>query len=245
MPSKKRIPDWKEEFKQRNRRAVRARSAYEANPPTFEERETELLKCLAHYDLDIEERPEPKHRGTASTDEGDSLSMRAKSIVSKLLPRRGVNKGAILRWMRERFPGICWHEINPALNALVHKGRVVAVCGPSPATVRPQRLPEILRAGRYWFLTIGAGKPDSNTAGELPLLSSVASAVYDILIKLPPHRGLPGPAILTALEESKIFIEQSSLTSRIIPELKPYGIENVHRKGYRIPKSKRPPTDAA
>lgn len=45
---------------------------------------------------------------------------------------------------------------------------------------------------------------------------------------------------LKTLKRQGIHTETSTLTSRIIPELKPFGIESSPRKGYRIPKSKRP-----
>lgn len=81
---------------------------------------------------------------------------------------------------------------------------------------------------------------DAMHVATQPALSEHAAAVYDVLIALPVHRALTGPKILNALKRRSIYVEQSTLTSRIIPELKPYGIENAPRKGYRIRPDNRP-----
>lgn len=83
-------------------------------------------------------------------------------------------------------------------------------------------------------------KPATHPSSDLPVLSPAAAAVYEILLEVPPHRGMTGPKLLDALEKRGVYTEQSTLTSRIIPELKAYGVEGVPRKGYRIPLSKRP-----
>lgn len=76
--------------------------------------------------------------------------------------------------------------------------------------------------------------------GDLPVLSPAAATAYEVLLELPSHRGLVGPELVTALKSKGVHIEQSTLTSRIVPELKAYGLETAPRKGYRIPASKRP-----
>ncbi|QDV90619.1 hypothetical protein RAS2_16990 [Phycisphaerae bacterium RAS2] len=68
----------------------------------------------------------------------------------------------------------------------------------------------------------------------LPGLSVNAAEVYELLIELPLYRCLTGPEIVEKLREKRIYISEESLRSRIIAELKPYGIENAPRKGYRI-----------
>jgi len=73
-----------------------------------------------------------------------------------------------------------------------------------------------------------------------PALSAHAAAVYEILLEQPTYRSMTGPELIKALENRNIFTEQSTLTSRIVPELKPYGVENKPRIGYRIPEEKRP-----
>jgi len=75
---------------------------------------------------------------------------------------------------------------------------------------------------------------------DKPILSGAAAAAYEILLEQPPYRGLTGPELLLAMDERGCPTDQSSLTSRIIPELRPYGVENVPRKGYRIPTGRRP-----
>jgi len=83
------------------------------------------------------------------------------------------------------------------------------------------------------------------TADDLPILSEAAACVYEILLAQPPHRGLTGPELLKKMDAKECCIDQSSLTGRIIPALKPYGVENAPRKGYRIPASKRPNRNVA
>ncbi len=75
---------------------------------------------------------------------------------------------------------------------------------------------------------------------DLPVLSDSAAIAYEILLELEPYKGLKGTELLQVMDNRGYPTDQSSLTSRIIPELKPYGVENVPRKGYRIPESKRP-----
>ena len=73
---------------------------------------------------------------------------------------------------------------------------------------------------------------------ELELLSANAAAVYELLKALPQYRGMKGQEILKALENQKqpIFIDQSTLTKNIIPELRPYGVRNKRGAGYYISK---------
>ncbi len=51
---------------------------------------------------------------------------------------------------------------------------------------------------------------------------------------------MTGPEILDALVEQDVIIDQSTLTQKIIPELKPYGLRNKPRVGYHIPAAERP-----
>lgn len=74
-----------------------------------------------------------------------------------------------------------------------------------------------------------------------PILSIHASAIYKLLLSQPTHAGMTGAMILTVLSKDGIIIDPGSLTSRYLPELKPYGLENKKRIGYRIPESRRPP----
>ncbi len=99
------------------------------------------------------------------------------------------------------------------------------------------------RLAARWGDRKSASTPSAPVAqgeADLPILSPKASAVYEILLAQPTHRGLTGPMILDALQKTNLYIDESALTSRYIPELKPYGIENAPRKGYRIPADKRP-----
>ena len=69
-------------------------------------------------------------------------------------------------------------------------------------------------------------------------LSANAAAVYELLKDLPEHRAMKGREILKAFENQKPpkFIDQSTLTKNIIPELRPYGVINKRGAGYYISK---------
>jgi len=73
---------------------------------------------------------------------------------------------------------------------------------------------------------------------KLKPLSANAAAVYELLKDLPEHRAMKGGEILKALENQKPhkFIDQSTLTKNIIPELRPYGVTNKRGAGYYIRK---------
>jgi len=94
------------------------------------------------------------------------------------------------------------------------------------------------------YRAMGLPEPPGGKKGDdgpaLPILSDAAAGVYEILIAQPFYQGMTGPQLLDALLARGINIEQSTLTSRIIPELEPYGVENAPRKGYRIPENRRP-----
>lgn len=86
-----------------------------------------------------------------------------------------------------------------------------------------------------------ADKKQASSDVREPLGHS-AAAVYEELLKLPVHRGLTGPDLLDALSkrDPPVLIDQSTLTSRLVPELRPYGIENKPRVGYYIRSDARP-----
>jgi len=67
-------------------------------------------------------------------------------------------------------------------------------------------------------------------------LSAKACAVLELLKALPAHRGMTGPEILDALMKRNppMLCDQSTLTRRIIPKLKPYGVKNKRGAGYYI-----------
>lgn len=73
-------------------------------------------------------------------------------------------------------------------------------------------------------------------AVQLPPLSPKAAAVRKVLLGLPPDGAMPGPKLLRALGDQtpRVTLSESELTSRIVPELKPWGIENKPRVGYYI-----------
>ncbi len=71
-------------------------------------------------------------------------------------------------------------------------------------------------------------------------LSEKAAIALEILLELPPHRGLTGPKLLEALAARGVASDQSTLTRWIVPALKPYGIAHKPKIGYFIPVNKRP-----
>lgn len=69
-------------------------------------------------------------------------------------------------------------------------------------------------------------------------LSNSANAVLDLLKQLKPNHALTGPEILKELDKQNIFIDLSTLTSRIMHILKKsYGVKNTPRIGYYIPRT--------
>ena len=72
-------------------------------------------------------------------------------------------------------------------------------------------------------------------------LTDKAAAVLELLKALPADRGMKGPDILAALEERKprMIFDQSTLTKRVIPQLKRYGVTNRRGVGYYIDPSMR------
>jgi hypothetical protein len=80
-------------------------------------------------------------------------------------------------------------------------------------------------------------KKQDKTATLEPL-SYKAAAVLTLLENLPVGRALTGKKILGELDKQNIFIDQGTLTKRIIPALKPYGVKNKPRIGYYLDRCK-------
>ncbi|HEV3005311.1 MAG TPA: hypothetical protein VGX78_12670 [Pirellulales bacterium] len=99
------------------------------------------------------------------------------------------------------------------------------------------------KAQRQWFdhlaADVGKGHDEAN---DLPTLSPTASAWYEILLELAPHRGMTAPKSLDEIgrRDRRLVVDASTLRGRIKAELVPYGIENKPRIGYRIKPSRRP-----
>lgn len=79
---------------------------------------------------------------------------------------------------------------------------------------------------------------DLRSHGRAPL-SENAAAAYEILSRLPLHRALKGSELVDAMHGHAVYIDESTLRSRIIPELKRWGVENTPRVGYFIPEAAR------
>lgn len=74
---------------------------------------------------------------------------------------------------------------------------------------------------------------------QRPPLPDNYMAVLELLENLPERKGLTGKQILQALDEKKIYIDQSTLTKGIIPRLRDngYGVKNKRNgAGYYIVK---------
>lgn len=78
--------------------------------------------------------------------------------------------------------------------------------------------------------------------GHLPPLSPVAASVYELLLEIPPYCAATGRKIVDELNrrDPQLLIDESTFRSRIVRELRPYGLENLPRIGYRIRPDKRP-----
>ena len=75
----------------------------------------------------------------------------------------------------------------------------------------------------------------------LPTLSKKAAVALEILRNLPPEQALTGPRLIDALSDHDdgVDTDQATLTGRIIPALRPYGVENIPRLGYRVAPHRR------
>jgi hypothetical protein len=93
------------------------------------------------------------------------------------------------------------------------------------------------------FLAVEIARQLGKTGQALPPLSDNAATAYEILLELPLYRALTAPRMIEKLREKGVHISQSDFTSRIVPELKAYGIDNAPRKGYFIPTSRRPKSE--
>lgn len=70
-------------------------------------------------------------------------------------------------------------------------------------------------------------------------LSKNAEIVYNILTALPSHKALTAPEILDEVaNRHKKYWDEKELYDRIFPQLKPWGLTNKPRVGYRIEKEK-------
>lgn len=74
---------------------------------------------------------------------------------------------------------------------------------------------------------------------DLPALSANASLVYELLLALPGHRAMTGPAIVkTIFDQQRVNLDESTLRKSIVPALEPYGLEHSPKIGYRIKPSR-------
>jgi hypothetical protein len=78
-----------------------------------------------------------------------------------------------------------------------------------------------------------AGTPDEQNNRRRPPLADDAKAVLEILEALPERDGLQGKELLIKVEKEKnVVIRHDELTKRIIPKLRPYGVDNEPGAGY-------------
>jgi hypothetical protein len=77
-------------------------------------------------------------------------------------------------------------------------------------------------------------------------LSPAALVVREILLSLPPERAMTGKQIVDEVNRrasrspNGTWLLQQTLTTRIVPALKPYGLRNAARIGYFFPMECRP-----
>lgn len=82
----------------------------------------------------------------------------------------------------------------------------------------------------------------AESPSDLPILSETAAKTRELLLEQPDDRGLTAPKIVDALAKRDVYTDDSTLRTRYLPELKPYGLEHKKRIGYRIRPSARPST---
>jgi hypothetical protein len=77
----------------------------------------------------------------------------------------------------------------------------------------------------------------SENPKDNPPLSQKTLAVLKLLKTIPEGEAMTGPKILETLDKKNIYIDQSTLTKIIIPELRLYyGVKNRRRIGYYLRK---------
>jgi hypothetical protein len=69
-----------------------------------------------------------------------------------------------------------------------------------------------------------------------PKLTPAAAMAYEILKGLPEHKGLTSPMLIVEMDKKGHIADQSTLTTHILPQLRPYGLRNERRRGYYIEK---------
>jgi len=73
--------------------------------------------------------------------------------------------------------------------------------------------------------------------GKAEPLSKNAEIVYDLLVKLPPHKALTVPEILDIVNEKhEKAWDEKELYERVFPQLRQWGLNNKPRIGYWIVK---------
>lgn len=247
-----RFVGWQKDDKDREAQyqiARRAREQYERSRPTTKELEACVRQHLHHMQ-------ENQHRRIDGIE--DPVERREVELLARLTENNETRCGdtveGIIAVVQETFPGTPWERARSIIDKLEQNGQIytdakqsgrwkqpivrlkLKTITPPPAAARTEPPEEDLPPARH---SPSGGTNEVTRPNDRPALSENATAVYEILLALPTYQAMTGARLLDALHKRDVYIEQSTLTSRIIPELKPYGIENCQRKGYRIPLSKR------
>ena len=147
-----------------------------------------------------------------------------------------------------RYHGV---EGETVVSQVERDGRVVSVQATGPGPYMDETddpLLSALMAARDVFGDTLADRPVDDDAVEalanrfpLPPLSKKAAVALEILRRLPPEQALTGPRLIDALSDHDdgVDTDQATLTGRIIPALRPYGVENIPRLGYRVAPHRR------
>lgn len=104
----------------------------------------------------------------------------------------------------------------------------------APATPETSPELEVTRIARPQPLVPANGAPLASPPPEPPVLTPVERAVLDILLAVPPGRGILGKDILEELDEMGLRnTGQGDLTGRIIPKLRSLGVVINNPRGGR------------
>jgi len=197
---------------------ARDEEAFDRNPPTVAEFAVAATSFIAACSVHARERSD------GVKDEGRRyIERKFTQSEDSPQPEVGATVFMIEHHLRKRWPLIHEADIEAAIDKLDRDGRI-----------------KLLPNGHKWLDVTYPVWVACTTSVDLPVLSLKQAAVYEMLVEHPPYRGMTGPEIIDELQNRGIFTDQSTLTSRIIPALCPYGIENAPRIGYRIPPTKRP-----
>ena len=185
----------------------------------------EAVAAVFHDEIELEKKIKSKLLAAEQRYTGEILDhMRWLDAAMKLFCRFGADVCGLdttplqkAKMRASKSPGSIYDPIAPLLNEI----------GAHAAAARDAAIAEARRR-----------LPVESMVKHDPL-SARARAVLQHLESLPVNTAITGPEIVEWLNEQGDLISESTLTSRVIPELKRFGVKNKRRIGYFIDRKAR------